>query len=54
MSVDEIARQYDLTLAQIYAALTYYFEHRDEIQTDIKESDALIESTKANCPSKLK
>lgn len=54
ISVDEIANQYDLTLAQIYAALTYYFEHRDEIQSDIKESDALIESTKANYPSKLK
>ncbi|MBZ0307487.1 MAG: DUF433 domain-containing protein [Anaerolineae bacterium] len=27
MSADEIANQYDLTLSQVYAALTYYFDH---------------------------
>ena len=30
-SADEIAAQYDLTLADVYAALAYYFDHREEI-----------------------
>jgi uncharacterized protein (DUF433 family) len=30
-SADEIATDYDLTLADVYAALAYYFDHRAEI-----------------------
>ena len=28
---DQIAAEYDLTLADVYAALAYYFTHRQEI-----------------------
>src|SRR5918911_1655987 len=35
MSVDEIATEYNLTLGEIYAALSYYHDHREEIQTRI-------------------
>ncbi len=28
-SVDEIATEYDLTLAEIYAALAYYYDHKN-------------------------
>lgn len=35
MSPDEIADEYDLSLGQVYAALAYYFDHRDEIRREI-------------------
>lgn len=37
MSADEIAGEYDLELADIYAALAYYFAHREEIDQSIRE-----------------
>ena len=30
-SVDDIASEYDLALADVYAALTYYFDHRHPV-----------------------
>jgi len=37
-SAEEIARQYPhLTLAEIYAALGYYFDHRAEIDAELTE-----------------
>lgn len=38
-SVDEISTDYDLDLAQVYAALTYYFDNREEIDLSIANSD---------------
>lgn len=32
-----IAQWYDLTLPQVYAALAYYYEHKKEIDADIRE-----------------
>ncbi|MEM7537190.1 MAG: DUF433 domain-containing protein [Chloroflexota bacterium] len=54
IAVDEIATQYDLTLAQIYAALSYYFDYREEINDSIKKSQAFVESLKKQIPSKLR
>ena len=35
-SAEEIARQYPyLTLAEVHAAMTYYFDHRDEIEEEL-------------------
>ena len=36
MSADEIARAYNLTIAQVYAALTYAFEHIEDMQRDAR------------------
>jgi uncharacterized protein (DUF433 family) len=36
MSVDEISTEYDLTLADVHAALAYYFDHRAEIDASIR------------------
>ena len=33
----------DLTLADVYAALAYYWDHRDEIERAIAEEQALVE-----------
>jgi uncharacterized protein (DUF433 family) len=36
----EIQEAYpDLSLAQVYAALTYYYDHRDEIEQDLADDE---------------
>lgn len=52
-SADEIASEYDLELADIYAALAYYFAHREEIDQSIRESKAFVEELRRQTPSKL-
>ncbi len=42
-SVDEISSEYDLSLAAVYAALAYYFDHVEEINKSIKEGEAFAE-----------
>jgi uncharacterized protein (DUF433 family) len=53
MSVDEIASDYNLTLAEVYAALAYYFDHREEIDARIRQGATLIEELKQRLPSRL-
>lgn len=53
MIPDEIATEYDLTLAEVYAALAYYFDHRVEIDQSIAESEAFVEALRQNTPSIL-
>ncbi len=45
-SADEIAAEYSLTLAEVYAALAYYFSNRSEIDQSIEDSDVYVESYK--------
>jgi uncharacterized protein (DUF433 family) len=52
-SLVEIAGKYDLSLASVYAAMGYYFDHRDEIDRRIAEEDELVEVLKQNHPSLL-
>ena len=44
---DEIACDYQITMAQVHTALAYYYGHKSEIDTDIREqietADALWE-----------
>ena len=41
LSPDEIAREYEsLSLAQVHAALAYYYANRDEIETYLAEEEA--------------
>ncbi|MBE2201475.1 MAG: DUF433 domain-containing protein [Anaerolinea sp.] len=53
LNADEIAAEYDLTLAEIYAALAYYFNDPQEIDQSIKISQAFIAEMKQKIPSKL-
>ena len=53
-SADEIAAEYDLTLADVYAALAYYFDHRAEIDRSIAEGEAFAEELRRRTPSKLR
>ena len=52
-SLMEIALKYDLSLASVYAAMAYYFDHRDEIDRRMTEEDEFVEALKHNHPSQL-
>ncbi|CAN5750239.1 DUF433 domain-containing protein [soil metagenome] len=52
-SADEIAAEYDLELSDVYAALTYYFDHRVEIDKCIRDGEAFAEELRGRTPSKL-
>ena len=42
-----------LSLADVHAALTYYFDHREEIQRQMREAREFAAAMKASIPSKL-
>ena len=52
-SADEIASDYDITLADVYAALAYYFDHRNEIDRSLEESRAFVNTLRQEFSSKL-
>ena len=52
-SADEIANEYDLTLADIYAALAYYYDHRAEIDKSIEGSESFVGALRQKTPSKV-
>src|SRR6476660_280328 len=44
MSPDEIVHLYPtITLADVHAALAYYWDHRDEIERAIADEDAFVQ-----------
>jgi uncharacterized protein (DUF433 family) len=48
-SPEEIVTDYPhLSLADVHAALAYYFDHREEIERHIRDADELIERMKAD------
>ncbi|MDJ0691375.1 MAG: DUF433 domain-containing protein [Xenococcaceae cyanobacterium MO_188.B32] len=52
MSPDEIIYHHPtISLADVYAALTYYHDHREEIRQQIKAVDALARDLQGNKPS---
>lgn len=53
LSADEIAAEYNLTLSEVYAALTYYYDHRAEIDESIRADEAFVEELRRMTPSKL-
>jgi len=52
-SVDEIATEYNLSIADVYAALAYYHDHRKEIDKNIKDDEEFVEALRKEIPSKL-
>jgi uncharacterized protein (DUF433 family) len=42
-----------ITLADVYAALAYYLDNRQEIEADFRASEELGEQLKATVPSKI-
>lgn len=54
-SADEIVSRFpQLSMADVYAALTYLWDHRDDILRDMKDEAAYVEQMKATHPSPLK
>ena len=53
LSPDEISAGYDLSLAEVHAALAYYFDHREEVDRSLSDAAALAESVRAAGPSPL-
>lgn len=50
-SAEEIVRQYPyLSLAEVHAALTYYHDHRDEIDREIETEAAEVERLRQSAP----
>lgn len=53
-SADEIVSRFQhLTMAGVYAALSYYWENRDEIQRQMQEETHFVEQMKRKHPSPL-
>lgn len=54
LSADEIVSRYpELTLADVYAGLAYYHDHREAIDADMKRGRELVEEMRRLNPSKL-
>ncbi len=51
LSADTIASKYDLSLAEVYAALAFYFDHRADVDQSIRDGQALAETMRAATPS---
>lgn len=52
--LEEIAGTYDVSLAAIYAAMAYYYEHKAEIDKSLDEEEAIAEAFRKNNPSLLR
>jgi len=53
MSPDEIAAEHDLSLADVYAALAYYHDHRVDVDREIEADEAFVAELKRKVPSAL-
>jgi uncharacterized protein (DUF433 family) len=55
MSADEIVSEFPhLTMADVFAALAFYWDHREEIQRQMMDEAAFVERMKQSLPSPLR
>jgi uncharacterized protein (DUF433 family) len=54
LSADQIASEHGLSLADIHAALAYYFDHREEIDQAIASDEAFVEELRQRLPSRFR
>jgi uncharacterized protein (DUF433 family) len=54
LSADEIAGEHGLTLSEIYAALSYYYDNRAEIDEAIRSDEEFVNDLKRGARSKIK
>ena len=45
-SPDQIAADYELSLAKVHAALAYYYQHKEELDEDIRNQVAAAQQAK--------
>lgn len=53
LSADEIASNHGLTLADVYAALTYYYDHRQQIDEAFLADESYVAELQKRVTSKL-
>lgn len=54
LSADEIVSRFPhLTMGDVYAALSYYWDHRDEIKRQMQDETDFVEQMKRKHPSPL-
>jgi len=53
IALEEIAAKYHLTLADVHAAMTYYYDHRSAIEQSITDDAAFAEAFERRNPSLL-
>ena len=54
LSLEEIAVKYDLSLSAVYAAVSYYYDHKKEIDLELTSAKAFYESSRESSPSLLR
>jgi uncharacterized protein (DUF433 family) len=54
MGVDEIAHEYQLSLADVHAALSYYYAHREDIAASIQAEATRVAELQHHRSSKLR
>lgn len=53
LTADDIATEFDLSLADVYAALTYYFDNQAEIDNAMAAENAFVEALGSTSESKI-
>ena len=48
--LEVIATEYDLSKAAVYAAMAYYYDHQEEIESHTAASEALVDEMRRNSP----
>lgn len=52
-SLEQIAGHYDVSLAALHAAMTYYYDHQAEIDRTMQEEDSAFRTLREATPSLL-
>ncbi len=52
-TLEEVAAEYDLTLAEVYAAMSFYYDNKAAIDESIQVSEAFADSLRPMYPSLL-
>ncbi|MGK7899505.1 MAG: DUF433 domain-containing protein [Xenococcus sp. (in: cyanobacteria)] len=52
-SLEDIAQDYNLSLASVHAAMAYYYDHREELEIRRAEGEAFAQEFAKNHPSLL-
>jgi uncharacterized protein (DUF433 family) len=53
LSAKEIASEFGLTLGQVHAALSYYYDHREEIEQSMRDDEAFAEEMRSRLQSEV-
>jgi len=53
VSADEIVSDLGVSLADVYAALAYYYDHRQEIDAAIQADETYIAELRSRIPGKM-